>query len=40
MKDSHGANFPIDFTISHDSKIDKQICKRKYTQIYMKNTVL
>ena len=40
MKDSPEANFPINFTISYDRKIDKQICKRKYTQIYMKNTVL
>ena len=40
MKDSPEANFPIHFTISYDSKNDKQICKRKYTQIYMKNIVL
>ena len=40
MKDSPEVNFPIDFTISEDSKIDKQICKRKYTQLCMKNTVL
>ena len=40
MKDLSEANFPIHFTISYDSKIGKQICKRKYIQIYMKNTVL
>ena len=40
MKDSPEANFQIHFTIFYDGKTDKQICKRKYTQIYMKNTVL
>ena len=30
MKDSPEAKFPSDFTISWDSKIVKQICKRKY----------
>ena len=33
MKDFPKANFPIHFTISYDSKNDKQICKIKYTQI-------
>ena len=40
MKDSPEAIFSIHFTISYDSKIDEQICKRKYTQIYLKNTVV
>ena len=34
MKDSLEANFPIHFIISYDSKIDKKVCKIKYTQIY------
>ena len=40
IKDSPEAYFPIPFTISYDSKNDKQICKRKHTQIYMKNIFL
>ena len=38
MKDSPEANFQIHSTIFYHSKIDKQICKIKYTSIYMKDT--
>ena len=33
-----GGKFSNSFTISYDSKIDKQISKTKYTQIWKKNT--
>ena len=41
MKDLSEANFPIYFTISYDSKIGKQICKKKiYSNIHEKYSPL